>query len=85
MLNPPRPIHYLQHDREIRSQLLDAPLQTSFKLLPSKRINVPSSEKLAPLPPKYRKHIGNHQAHPGEGKGRMALRREKDSEAVEAA
>jgi DNA (cytosine-5)-methyltransferase 1 len=61
--------------REIRTQLLDAPLSGNLKLLLPRRDNLPSPEKVAALPAKYRKYIGEHEAHPGEGKGRMAVRR----------
>jgi len=71
--------------REIRAQLLDCPLRTPLRLLPPRRLDVPASEKLAKLPSKYRQYIGDHEAHPGEGKGRMAVRRAEESEAVEAA
>ena len=71
--------------REIRAQLLDCPLRTPLRLLPPRRLDVPAPEKLAKLPSKYRQYIGDHEAHPGEGKGRMAVRRAEESEAVEAA
>jgi DNA (cytosine-5)-methyltransferase 1 len=61
--------------REIRKQLLDSPIKTPLRLLPPKMSFVPPPEKVASLPAKYRAHIGKHAAHPGEGKGRMALRR----------
>jgi DNA (cytosine-5)-methyltransferase 1 len=71
--------------REIRAQLLDRPLRTALTLLPLRREGVPAPEKLAPLPAKYREHIGKHEAHPGEGKGRMAARRAEERAAAEAA
>jgi hypothetical protein len=40
---------------------------------------------VARLPVKYRKYIGEHEAHPGEGKGRMALLRAEERAAAEAA
>lgn len=61
--------------REIRRQLLNAPTRRSLKLLPPRRENVPPPVKLAPVPNKYHQHIGVHEAHPGTGKGREALRR----------
>lgn len=61
--------------REIRRQLLDAPLSTPLRLIPPRRLPVPLPVEVAPLPPKYRAHIGDHAAHPGEGKGRRAARR----------
>lgn len=67
--------------REIRYQLLDAPTRKSLKLLPPHRENVPPPVKLAPVPSKYHQHIGVHEAHPGTGKGREALRRAALAEA----
>jgi DNA (cytosine-5)-methyltransferase 1 len=72
--------------REIRAQLLDRPIKTSMKLLPPRRDPVPLPEKLSRLPAKYRKYVGEHKAHPGEGKGRLAQQRAEErllSEAVE--
>ena len=37
------------------------------------RLPVPPPEPVAALPKKYRALIGDHAAHPGTGKGRMAL------------
>ncbi|MGH7715251.1 MAG: DNA cytosine methyltransferase, partial [Vulcanimicrobiaceae bacterium] len=62
--------------REIRKQLLDRPINTPLRLRPPKRTHVPPPEEVAPLPAKYRGYIGKHAAHPGEGKGRMALSRD---------
>lgn len=64
--------------REIRNQLLDRPIKSPLKLLPPLRRELPPPERVARLPTKYRKYIGNHEAHPGTGKGRMALRREAE-------
>lgn len=61
--------------REIRSQLLDAPVSKLPKLLPPRYTKVPPPVKLAAVPEKYYQHIGVHQAHPGTGKGRQALLR----------
>jgi DNA (cytosine-5)-methyltransferase 1 len=61
--------------RGIREQLLDAPTSGLLKLLPPRREYVPPPEKLAPVPRKYHQHIGEHEAHPGTGKGRQALLR----------
>jgi DNA (cytosine-5)-methyltransferase 1 len=71
--------------REIRAQLLDRPIKTSLRLLPPKRGPVPPPEKLARLPVKYRKYIGEHEDHPGEGKGRTAKRIAEQREIAEAA
>lgn len=61
--------------REIRTQLLNRPVRGQLKLLPPYRSPVPPPEKPARLPAKYRKYVGDHAAHPGEGKGRMAIAR----------
>jgi DNA (cytosine-5)-methyltransferase 1 len=71
--------------REIRGQLLDRPIKTPLKLLPPRRDPVPPLEKLARLPAKYRKYIGEHEAHPGEGKGRLARQRADERSLSEAA
>jgi DNA (cytosine-5)-methyltransferase 1 len=71
--------------REIRAQLLDAPLKKPLQLLPPHRAVVPAAEKLKPLPAKYRAYLGVHKAHPGEGKGRKAIKRPKDKGLLEAA
>ncbi len=71
--------------REVRKQILDCSIKTPLKLLPPRRAPVPPPEKVARLPTKYRKYIGEHEAHPGEGKGRMALRRKEEAALVEAA
>lgn len=60
---------------EIRRQLLDSALNSEMKLLPPRRLPVPPSTPLAPLPAKYREMIGSHAAHPGTGKGREAVKR----------
>jgi DNA (cytosine-5)-methyltransferase 1 len=71
--------------REIRRQLLDCPIKTSLKLLPPHRRDTPPPENLAHLPAKYRQYIGKHEAHPGTGKGKMALRRAEERSIAEAA
>lgn len=69
--------------REIRRQLLDAPVNAPLNLLPPRRENVPPPERVAPLPAKYRSMIGVHAAHPGTGKGRQAVARAKGLLAAE--
>ncbi|MES9907191.1 MAG: DNA cytosine methyltransferase [Candidatus Thiodiazotropha sp.] len=61
--------------RAIRTQLLDNPIESKLKLLPPKRINIPRPERAARLPKKYRELIGDHADHPGEGKGRRAVKK----------
>ena len=62
--------------REIRRQLLDAPIRTPLKLLPPRREHVPPPVKVATVPRKYHQYIGEHEAHPGTGKGRQAVLRD---------
>ncbi|TAK48145.1 MAG: DNA (cytosine-5-)-methyltransferase [Xanthobacteraceae bacterium] len=65
--------------REIRKQLLGKPMTTPLRLLRPKQEVIPASEKVAPLPSQYRFLIGKHEAHPGTGKGREAVRRAKET------
>jgi DNA (cytosine-5)-methyltransferase 1 len=58
--------------REIRSQLLDSPITTPLKLLPERRQKIPKPVAPLPVPKKYHAYIGQHDAHPGTGKGRQA-------------
>jgi len=60
--------------REIRTQLLDAPIKGPLHLLPPRRTPVPPAERVLPLPEKYKSLIGDHAAHPGEGRGRRAVK-----------
>lgn len=69
--------------REIRRQFLDAPIKTPLNLLPPKRETVPPPMQVARLPKKYHEHIGHHEAHPGEGRGRQAVKRRAELEAAE--
>jgi DNA (cytosine-5)-methyltransferase 1 len=62
---------------EIRRQLLDDATSDPSKrtLLPPYRTPVPDPEPVAPVPEKYHRLIGEHEAHPGTGKGYGALAR----------
>ena len=66
--------------REIRRQLLDAPIASPLRLLPPRRNSMPAPEPVASVPPKYLHLVGNHAAHPGTGKGRAALQRAFEKE-----
>jgi DNA (cytosine-5)-methyltransferase 1 len=59
--------------KEIRKQLLGHKrIRKALKLLPPVRNPVPQPERILPLAKKYQCYIGNHDDHPGEGKGRRA-------------
>ena len=62
--------------REIASQLLGRErAKCSLTLVPVRRSDMPEPEALLPLPEKYYPHIGDHDEHPGTGKGRRAMAR----------
>jgi DNA (cytosine-5)-methyltransferase 1 len=61
--------------REIRRQLLDAPLDGPLHLMPARRRPIPPPEEVMTVHPKYLSMVGEHQAHPGTGKGKRALLR----------
>lgn len=70
--------------RAVRSQILAAPLDTPLEL------NITRSPKPAPIPEAVREvpehyfqYRGEHEAHPGTGKGFSAIRREETLEAAE--
>jgi len=46
-------------------------------LLPPRRLPVPSPERARPVPRKYRDLAGDHEAHPGTGKGYGAIARQQ--------
>lgn len=60
--------------REIRRQLLGAPIRGDLQLLPPRRTPVAAPEPVRSLPEKYRSLIGDHAPHPGEGRGRRAVK-----------
>ncbi|MNS01485.1 Modification methylase HaeIII [compost metagenome] len=61
--------------REIRRQLLDAPVQGALGLLRPRMAHTPPPARVAPVPKQYHSLIGDHAAHPGTGKGRQAVAR----------
>ncbi len=62
--------------REIKTQLFGLrKTRSDLRLLPNRRTDLPSPEKVMSLPSKYRFLIGSHADHPGTGKGAGALRR----------
>lgn len=61
---------------EIRAQLLDgAKRPVAYALMPPRRSGRPPAEPAVALPRKFRPLIGDHEAHPGEGKGHRAIQR----------
>ena len=63
--------------REIRVQVLGMkPLPGAPKLLPPDRSPAPAPEPIARVPKKFLKLVGEHEPHPGTGKGYGAIERE---------
>jgi DNA (cytosine-5)-methyltransferase 1 len=64
--------------RAIRTQLLGLPALPGLpSLLPPDQSPAPPPEPVADVPRKFRKLIGDHDAHPGTGKGYGALSRQE--------
>lgn len=62
--------------REIRRQLLDAPaVDSALQLLPPRRSPVPGPEAVEAVAPAFLEYAGDHQDHPGEGRGARARAR----------
>lgn len=57
--------------RGIRAQLLPSfgPAKSPLRLLPPRRIDLPPPEPLAKVPKQFLELVGEHEAHPGTGKG----------------
>lgn len=60
--------------REIRHQLLYTAKRGALKLMPPVRTPVPPPVHVSAVPAIYYNHVGVHEAHPGTGKGRRAVR-----------
>ncbi|MFI0472019.1 DNA cytosine methyltransferase [Halomonas sp. HMF6819] len=65
--------------REIRTQILRKPLDGSLQLMPKKKISTPEPEPTAPLASQYKALIGEHDDHPGTGRGKKAITRARAS------
>lgn len=65
--------------RAIASQLLGVRTRKPLQLLPPDRGTPPPPEPLGPVPKRHRKLVGEHEAHPGTGKGYGALARAEAS------
>jgi DNA (cytosine-5)-methyltransferase 1 len=61
--------------REIRRQLLGAPMEGPLKLAVRRRRATLAPERVHPVPGKYLDMVGNHPDHPGEGRGPRAARK----------
>lgn len=61
---------------EIRSQLLRAPrADCAVRLVPTRQPERPAPEPVAAVPDRYLALVGEHEAHPGTGKGHRAAAR----------
>ena len=62
---------------EIRKRLYSDHVAKYLKptLIPNKRLDTPAPEPLKPVPEKYKHLIGDHEPHPGTGKGYQARKR----------
>lgn len=62
--------------RAVLSQLLDIqPSSRGLTLLPPKRASVPPARRVQAVPGAFKRLQGDHDAHPGTGKGKGALER----------
>jgi len=61
--------------RAIRQQLLGDDVTLQPTLIPSPKRPIPKPEPVCRVPNKFRGLVGNHEAHPGTGKGYAARRR----------
>jgi DNA (cytosine-5)-methyltransferase 1 len=61
--------------REIRKQLLEDDGDSTATLIPKPRRPIPGPEQPQPVPRKYRSLVGEHEAHPGNGRGYGAEKR----------
>lgn len=61
----------------LRQLLGGRPRNRPLKLLPPRRLPVPAAEPVRPVPSKYRDLVGDHEAHPGTGKGYGAVARQE--------
>lgn len=64
--------------RCIVKQLLGGrPRNRPLTLLPARRLPIPPATRVRPVPKKYRDLVGDHEAHPGTGKGYGAIARQE--------
>jgi DNA (cytosine-5)-methyltransferase 1 len=62
--------------RAMRRQLLGHKVKLASTLIPKPRRPIPMPEPICPVPNKYRHLVGDHEAHPGTGKGYAARQRQ---------
>lgn len=72
--------------REIRRQLLSAPVEGPLELLPKRRTDMPPPERPLSVPEKYHDLIADHADHPGTGKtaGARARRASQEPQLIAA-
>lgn len=63
--------------RAMRRQLLGHRVKLVPTLTPKQRLPIPEAEPTRPVPAQYRHLVGDHEAHPGTGKGYAASRRQE--------
>jgi DNA (cytosine-5)-methyltransferase 1 len=63
--------------RKMRQQLLGDKVGLRPTLIPSRRETIPEPEPVSPVHKKYLALVGDHEAHPGTGKGYAAEKREQ--------
>lgn len=68
--------------RAIRCQLLDLPISLQATLVPAARRPIPPPEPARPVPSKYRHLVGEHEPHPGTGRGYAAEARQEERERI---
>ncbi len=62
--------------RKIRADLLGDPVDLRPTLIPTRRGIAPDPEPIPPVPEKYLHLVGDHEPHPGTGKGYAARNRQ---------
>lgn len=66
--------------RAMRRQLLAHRVSLTPMLTPKPHHSIPGPEPICSVPSKYRHLVGNHEAHPGTGKGYAASRRQEGAQ-----
>jgi DNA (cytosine-5)-methyltransferase 1 len=70
--------------RQIRAELLGEQVSTAATLTPSPRGSAPDPEQPQAVPAKYHALIGDHDPHPGNGKGYGAKRWRREDQEVDS-